>query len=293
VKLLKAGKLTRPDSLGGTLLDNLHTLRTQSYPAPLQAGEVLRETLGQLADPHQIHQGNRGTCTVTCMEFLMARQDPAEYARLIAGLTSPEGQVRMRNGEMLARDEGPLGNDGSTRSAISRIFQSAAMEYANGPNVDYVTRTQGENWVIGPAGSRVLRRDHGGLVDREWSLAASALLPYAGHTRTIPVGPDRMPTAEGQAAGMTEIGAILDGGNPVLVSLNFVPGGRGSHMMVVDRLEDGYVYVRNPSVFGDPGSDGSDGTPPRQRLDRGQPGEMRMRVEDFQRFLRAYTAAPR
>lgn len=141
--LEKTPKLfTTKDSQGGSLLSSLAKLATQPLNAKL-AGDTTTETLlrGVLRDvvnPNRIDQGTAPTCTVTSMMFELVADEPAEYARLMADLTGPAGKATMRGGGDLRLDAGDAAVDSRDwRSASQTIFQTAAMEYANGRFMDF------------------------------------------------------------------------------------------------------------------------------------------------------------
>ncbi|MCP4869851.1 MAG: hypothetical protein GY898_14160 [Proteobacteria bacterium] len=93
---------------------------------------LLEDLRATLEHPERINQGCKGTCAAT----FLATTQPGEYARLIVGLVRPEGRVTLANGDDLVRDEnGPLTGD-DERGPVNRLFQAAAMEYANG-DLDY------------------------------------------------------------------------------------------------------------------------------------------------------------
>jgi len=106
---------------------------------------LLGELIRNVVHPGRITQGLKGTCAATCVEIYVAERDPAEYARLIAGLVSPGGRVKMRNGDDLERDEDVLEPDEHEfrRSPVSRIFQVSCMEYAY-PDLDYRNAEDGQ-----------------------------------------------------------------------------------------------------------------------------------------------------
>lgn len=141
--------LIRKDAFGRPLY--MHLLDVADEPmfanfedAPgrtILLGEIIRN----IANPGRITQGLKGTCAATCVEIYMAERDPAEYARLCAGLVTPRGRVTLRNGDALSRDEDVLAPDEHEfrRSPISRIFQVACMEYAY-PELDYRNDIDGQ-----------------------------------------------------------------------------------------------------------------------------------------------------
>jgi hypothetical protein len=141
-RLAHKGVLDRKDGHGRPLHENLFAIADgpllaafeQSPGRALLLGEVVRN----VDAPGRITQGLKGTCAATCVEIHLAERDPAEYARLCAGLVRPEGRVGMRSGDELVRDEDVLVHDEHEfrRSPMSRLFQVACMEYAY-PELDY------------------------------------------------------------------------------------------------------------------------------------------------------------
>ncbi|MDC3961099.1 hypothetical protein [Polyangium jinanense] len=136
------GRLARLDALGHPLVESLVAIATgplwSFFAAPEGRNRALFELVQNLANPGRINQGLKGTCAAACLESYLAVQDPAEYARLVAGLISASGRATLRSGEELVCDEDILlpnvGERG--RNPISRIFQVACMEFAY-PDLDY------------------------------------------------------------------------------------------------------------------------------------------------------------
>lgn len=106
---------------------------------------LLGEVIRNIANPGRITQGLKGTCAATCVEIYLAERYPVEYARLCAGLVTPVGKVKLRNGDELSRDEEVLAPDEHEfrRSPVSRVFQVACMEYAY-PELDYRNDIDGQ-----------------------------------------------------------------------------------------------------------------------------------------------------
>lgn len=134
--LLKTGRLLNSNSNdGSTTLDNLHRIATTPRHAGLDNQVILRETVKELENPfiitqkfgdipkgvapqivayEQQLQGQKdapqgltlnsadynveysSTCPAASMQFNLADKKPAEYARIAADLTSPEGQFVKR-----------------------------------------------------------------------------------------------------------------------------------------------------------------------------------------------------
>ena len=122
------------------LLDQLDRLSTQAVAPGMNRATLLSETFREVQDPTSITQGGKGTCAATAAQILLAKTDPAEYARLVSGLASPEGTVMTARGDTLARETDWNAADGG-RSTASRLLQPAFMEYANSMFADYDNST--------------------------------------------------------------------------------------------------------------------------------------------------------
>jgi hypothetical protein len=134
--------LSDVDSKGGTVLANLARLATQPLNAKLAgdttSGTVLRGVLRDIVNPNRIDQGTAPTCTVTSIQFELAADEPAEYTRIMADLCGPAGKAKMRGGGELQIESGDAARAArDLRSASQAIFQTAAMEYANGKFLDF------------------------------------------------------------------------------------------------------------------------------------------------------------
>ena len=269
LKLLKSGKLTQKDSKGNTLLQNLAGLAGQTMGPRLDKGQVLYELVRQLADPGRIRQGNRNTCGPATLEHLQASTDPAEYARIVAGLTSEKGEVELRGGETLKRDRGSLAPDDSRRSNISRLYQSAMMELANGEN-EYDNRTD--------VSTRENDETYTGLYQDEMERALDQTLgdKFDFHRTT------------GAQDTEAKIRKALSQGGFVPVLMNWSPDTRewGGHYLVVTGMTENSVILRNPWGSGDVGQNG----PERELLDH--QGTVEMSKSDFLARV-SYIALPK
>lgn len=101
---------------GSTTLDNLYKILTTERAQGLDNISILAETVGHLSKPYLISQKsdnsitnylealfspktplmgkeNSSTCTAACIEFDLAQQEPAEFARFAQCLTAPKMQV--------------------------------------------------------------------------------------------------------------------------------------------------------------------------------------------------------
>jgi hypothetical protein len=115
--------------------------------APQTREQVVAELVREIADPGRIHQGPN-TCGATAIQYALVTANPAEYARLSAGLLHP-GHVEMRDGRTLERDENSIPPSAlSNRSPTERLFQGAVMEYASEADYQTTERTLDDGRVV-------------------------------------------------------------------------------------------------------------------------------------------------
>ncbi len=127
--------LLQRDTLGQTMLGRLYELLTQPLDAAFQAEgigrpDILLSVLTEVIDPGSIDQSFKTTCAATTLEYLLARQNPAELVRLVTGLVSPLASVVLANKDTLRRVKDSVAYDNSGRSISERVFQSAVMDSA-------------------------------------------------------------------------------------------------------------------------------------------------------------------
>jgi hypothetical protein len=128
---LKAkGTLDQRDSSGKTLLDELSAVASLDVPAgaPYTAKEVLAQLVGHLADPQQVRQEDHNTCGPTTVQYLLLTRQPAEYARLVAGVLGGGGRVKLQGGQDLVRVPDSLARDTSSRDDLNRMLQAALID---------------------------------------------------------------------------------------------------------------------------------------------------------------------
>jgi hypothetical protein len=123
-KLISSGVINQQDRSGKSILDQIHARLGQPLyagdpPDPAPEGmreQALAELLHGIAHTEDICQGdNTTTCTTCVLQTLMARSDPANYARFALGLMfdgageTPTGKrVQLGLGEVARRDDGSL-----------------------------------------------------------------------------------------------------------------------------------------------------------------------------------------
>lgn len=149
--LCASGRLASHASDGSGLLEILERVAATplgSAAAPIFAPEthsnLLVALIEETASPARIDQGGASTCTVTSLSYELAQREPAEYARLVAGLVL-DGQARMRSGRVLHFDTNGTERTVPSSSALrpkndrtlsERALQSALMQAA-WPRNDY------------------------------------------------------------------------------------------------------------------------------------------------------------
>ena len=102
--------------------------------------EAMQSALQDVAIPGRIQQNTKGTCTVTSIQYYFARENPAEYLRVLRDLTGAtvqpgSGPVRTMTGDTLQVGRGALDNDRSGRRLSEKLFQITGMETGNGDKV--------------------------------------------------------------------------------------------------------------------------------------------------------------
>jgi hypothetical protein len=258
------------DTTGKTLLDNLHQIATQPMPQSFADAGVTRESLlssitQEASAPGQINQHNRGTCTVTSMQYMLNSNNPAEYVRLMAGLTSESGQVQLANGKTLSRDADSIAMDSATaRSSSERLFQSAMMQYARGGKEgDY---------------SNVADMDEGlNASEQERALEALFSKGYDNYDGTwynfTPGNKDVLNKLKERSPEDT------------YVRMHWGEDKEGGHAVVVDRVENGRVYFRNP--HGPGGTQGDVLEDPPRVVEDPSTGMQSMSEEDFLKWIKS------
>lgn len=269
------------DKNGNTLLSSLQSMATGPLASELTnngvtRADLLSSVMEEASNPGQINQSNRNTCTVTSMQYMLNQQNPAEYVRIMQGLSSPEGSVQLRNGATITRDPNSAAPDSATdRSASERLFQSAMMEYANGDhNYDNVTdRNTGKesSWVffekdVDPYPGLYRDQEERGLE----ALFGRDFKVYDGSFNFTDDKQDILNELQGRS------------GQRTLMDLQW---GDGGHAVVFEKVENGRVYFRNPwGPTGD--ATGTNYDNPPRRLEDGANRVESMSVEDFKKYVR-------
>lgn len=256
--------LLQKDSKGGILLDTLLTLSTQKLANGLDRATLIDELANAISIPEMIHQGARGACVVTSIEYTLAKRNPAEFARLVTGLTGEKGSVVMANGRTLKRNDSGLAKDNSGRSNIDRIFQSSLQDYANGDLYGYDNTIDNDTSIL----TGYLDRG-AGLSARDGAKGAGAVLGKAYEANGYVDSP-----AE-RASFTKKVQKALRQGDPVFVGMRF--GGTG-HELALTEISGGQVKLWNPWGANE---DGRVKGPPRKLNSAEGSGHITMTTRDF------------
>jgi len=231
-KMLFEGKLPGPTDLAGEgdTLDHLAALADPNTPLAqgVDRGALVTDLVQELATPSAIAQRGKGTCAPTAIAIQLAIQNPAEYARIVAGLAGPDGEVLLAGGQTLQREPGTEVDDGSGRSQVQRLMAPAFMEMANGDE-NYTNRTD--------AGRGAWADELDELYEQIWGRPMSAEV----------YGTDATP--EEQAAAMETMDDVLRAGGMVPMAVEY---GTGLHKVLVTGTEtiDGEEYVKYINPWG-------------------------------------------
>jgi len=268
------------DKNGNTLLSSLHSMATGPISGDfakngVTRADMLSTVMQEAAKPGQINQDGHNTCTVTSMQYMLNQSNPAEYVRIMQGLTSPSGQVQLRNGATLTREADAIAPDSSTsRSATERLFQSAMMEYSNGGHAysNVTDKSTGNDKILGIFDNK---KEYQGLYKDQEERGMEALFGrdvnvYSGHLNFT----DDKQDIVNALSSRNNQRALMD-----------LSWGTGGHAVVFEKIENGRVYFRNPwGPTGD--ANGTNyGSPPRRLEDNANRIES-MSIEDFKKHVR-------
>lgn len=225
--LLRRGDLDKTDAHGDDLLSNLDQLRTQPLAPGVDRDLVLAQTIAHLHDPGRtMSQGMKMTCAAATVSYQLAKQRPAEYARLVCGLTWTEGQVRLASGTIARRSSDALQEDGSGRSAVERLVQSALMQVGGTPT-----------------GGTVYEPLADGFIDNRGQLVQTGMFARQLAGLEEAVGQGRYLTLEKPSPQFIEE-TVKKAAERIPVTLSWE--GAEEHWVLARGIIDGRVYFRNP-----------------------------------------------
>lgn len=259
--------MTRDLDGGKDLLGHLNDIATQKNAHGVHADELLRTFTRELENPEAMSQGDGsiGTCVATSVTIAAAKNNPAEVARLVAGLAKESpGEVRMHPGP--GETEGPVlkrpdnwnvdtkGKDGDAsgvRTPSIRLLQPALMNEAMNQRLrekgldpaKYPLKYDPRTDAFTPSGGSDTSKN-GGHPIKQWedlndgldSGQANHLLQHmTNRTYTAEKGlkgEARQNALDRIARSVGEIGSGK--GVPVPIGVNYVDGtDKGGHEMLV------------------------------------------------------------
>lgn len=273
INMLRDGTVDKVDDAGATVVDNLARLDGQAMARGLSNRTVMNEVFDTVTNPGVIHQNTKGSCTVTTLEYLHVKKDPSHFIKTVADLTSESGETTLKNGERVLRNPTGLNPDGTTRSSVDRIYQSTMMDYGGGGHYDNVV--DGHIRVNGTAGDSGLgspgyNKVEAGVLGGQWR--SKGFYPSEGQ--------------KARDAFEKEVAAAASKGEQVPLAMYWARDPKdmhSSHMLSAYKVDDEYVYLRNPHGRGDTGT--NDG-PPRELIDR--QGNVRVKKSDFYDRLQSF-----
>lgn len=217
----------RADLLGQRgVRDHVFAIASGPLAPGLDRRGLLHGVLRELLDPGAVAQSTWNTCAATTVQLWLALREPAEYARLVAGLASPRGAVPLAGGPWLQRHQQAVRPDASGRSASARLLQASFMDFANGDDSysnaeDLSTRDRG--------------RSYSGLYPDQFDVLIESVT--ARHWDTLEVG-------RGNSADAVElIRRATSRGEHVPVSIR---KDRMMHRLLVDRSERDFMHCLDP-----------------------------------------------
>jgi hypothetical protein len=229
--------LSQKDRTGNTLLSNLTRLANTPFNANVAADakmkDVVNSTLQDVVNPNRIDQGTAPTCTVTSMQFELVADAPAEYVRTIADLAGPQASSTMSGGgalQLKARAASAAALD--SRSASDAIFQTAAMEYANGRYANY-------DPVSGMSTDTRTGAQTQGLLPAQQSSLLEQLFGVKYSTKNF------YTEADGQKAldSLQGFDSAKNQNRPVILQID---QGTINHAVTLEKVADGRVTFRDP-----------------------------------------------
>ncbi len=218
-KLQADGKLT-PEVMAG-----FTQLATQPLAPGIDRADLIATALRQLADPSSVNQGDKFTCAPAVVQTMVAKDNPAEYLRLVAGLASPEGTVTLQNGATLTRDANWLSDP--TRSVIDNLMQPALMQLASG---SYDSATDSRKTATGTGQ---------GLYAAEQDKLIAAV---TGRKSTSVSGSG--PEVIGQLGKATAAGQNV----PAIITYQGANGELKGHAVLVESVKNGKVTYLDPKA---------------------------------------------
>jgi hypothetical protein len=213
------------DLVGQTLLSNLHALATEAIHPELESQRAALVTglFEYACGLRPLDQGNSKGCGPVCC--LIALGNKAEIIRLVQGLSSLHGAVRLASGAIMQRCNSSIPNNGDDELGPAiRILAAAVLNHGNGSLFGFSSRLDLN--FIGPVGFP-------GMLS---SWTKNALTDLTGEPHTLLKGPN--------ASVESMKGALLH--CKYLVVLRKATA-TNWHWIVVRHIDKDWVYFQDPN----------------------------------------------
>jgi hypothetical protein len=307
-----------------SLLDNLNKMVDQPLSPAFadRRKELMLDVIAQAGKPSwHLNQGITGTCAATSVQEHVLRHSPSEYARIIGGLAGPSQSVTLADGSKLDAAKYPDGKKvrvnvapppdppnspiyklvDDPRSITERMFQDSVQQYGDrftmGDPKFKFDPTKDNYGMWDDATAEIMK----GIYNQNYSVQPPGGRGISNATSDQGVRnrmrSDLYSKIEGEIKmhnGPVAVHVIWGGENP-----NGTPS--GLHEVVVEKIENGRVYFRNPhgstkayNLRGqEPPTDGEIHTdPPPRRTEDAQNGLESMSMQEFQNVLNGATIGP-
>lgn len=306
INLLENCNLSKKDSGGKTILDNLNKIKNlvNNLESKVNVSFLLDDLIVGIDKPERSVQGYRNTCGAASLEYALMTKDPAEYTKIVADLAT-SGQSILRDGSTLIADNNSLSTakdgDEGNRLYSSRIFQSAIMKAGTlfnqgGYNVNKDTPEAGLNAIFsGNAAlnpvqqANILNRIEGGA-NYQFEISPTANTAYGMSLNNSGNKTDfNIRAVKNKIPALNQyIKKFIDdvnSGKPVTAMI--ATGGGSIHYVNVLRVENGQL------VFKDPNGSGvhyPNDLKTRQLESPPNPsGTYSISLEDFKKFMMGFT----
>jgi hypothetical protein len=217
------------------------------------AEQLLDDVLREIMDPNgQVNQGQASTCAPTGIQTLLLNTNASEYARLMRGLLSSTGEVRLANGDTIspppgifraANYAGAQSSGFFARTYSELAFQATILKYALGndfPRYDPDAPPNDPRGINTVFQATISRGIDFGQIKR--TLEALFGKNYKQNTQDNPS--DALRTAL--------LTAMQSSRDPLLTILNWPKstGAKSLHAVVALRSEGGRIFFKNPQYAG-------------------------------------------
>lgn len=218
---------------GTTLLQNLQQLASEPLAPGLDRSQLLAGFIEQVANPMDTFQGDRDTCVPAVASMYMAQRYPAELARVLVGLASPQGTVQLANGDTLTRSSDWNASDGG-RSQSEKLLEPAFIGYAvSSEDLTYDNSTD----TLFQNGTNT---GQSGLTANEANTLLDGLTDSSFKEVDFYNGRDPKTVA----STISQIQKLANSGDPVPVGVDWI--GSTGHKIMVENISNNVVTYLNP-----------------------------------------------